>query len=312
MTSFVDYIFHRSPTCPQCRERCDISFIKRIYFDFAPDEPRPSTSKAAIEWDARKRELERALRSEGETEDTIRQLLGVIDDESMRTEEYTNQLADFDAQSEEISKLKSLIEDSSEDYKSLIGTIDELHGKIATLEEAVQEERRRNLHLHAENHDKDVELGEIAVKLQSIEHTLELTEKQRDRLTEKANQAEWDNIQNVNVIEILTSESRNKTTEILQLQFKYDYTNAKLESLEEIVRVQKTEGDRLLQEMHALFGNCVPVKNMLFDRMLKEMKCGKVFARNGDSNAVAPYCGNMKEWRFMIVPLLSTFPIDFK
>lgn len=303
MTSFVDYIGHRSPTCPQCRERCDISFIKRTYFDFAPDEPKPSTSRAAIEWDTRKRELERVLRSEGEAEDTIRQLLEVIDDESMRTEEYTNQLADFDAQSEEISKLKSLIEESSEVDKSLLDTIDELNEKIATLEEALQEERRRNLHLHADNHDKEVELGEIAIKLQSIEHTLESTEQQRDRVTEKANQAEWNNIQNANAIEILTAQGQEKSRELLQLQLKFDYANAKLESLEEIVRDQKTQEDRFLQKMHALFG-----EHFLSDRMLKEMNCGKVFSKNGLSTAVAPFCGNIKEWRFMVVPLLSTFP----
>lgn len=309
-TLFYDYNICRSPTCPQCRERCDISFIKRLYFDFAPDEPTPSTSKAAVDRDVRNLELENVLRMEGETEDTIRQLFELIEDESMRTEEYTNQLGDFDAQNEEISKLKSLIDDSSEDYKSFIGTIDDLNGKIATLEEALQDERRRNLSLHANNHDLEVKLTEFAVKLQSIENTLTLAEQKREYAEQKANQSNWEKVQNENAIAVLNAGCEQKLSELMSLQVRFDANNRELKTLKKIVRDQKREEDLLLRKLHTLIGNFAHAKNFLTIQMIKQINGGKVFAKDGDSDAIAPFCGNISDWRFMIVPVLGTYPVD--
>lgn len=283
-----------------------------MYFDFAPDEPRPSTSKAVIEREVRKRELENALRNDGETEDTIRQLFQQIDDESFRTEEYTNQLGDFDAQSEEISKLKSLLEDSSEDYKNFIQTIDDLNGKISALEEALQDEKRRYLSVHADNHAKEMKLTELTIELQSVAATLTLAQQQRDRAEQKANNSAWENIQHVNTIAILQSQHQDKSGELLLLQTQSDLANYELEKLKKTDRDQKTESDRLMLQVHALIANCVPTKNLLLDQMLKQMNGGKVFAKISDSDAVAPYCGAINSWRYMIVPILDTFPVGQK
>lgn len=283
-----------------------------MYFDFTPDEAKPSTSQAAAERDARKRELETVLRNDGESEDTIRQLFQQIDDESFRTEEYTNQLGDFDAQSEEISKLKSLLEDSSEDYKNFIQTIDELNGKISTLVEALHEEKRRYLILHADNHAKELKLTELTGELQCVGKTLTSSLQQRDRAEQKANQSAWENIQNENTIAILQSQYQDKSGELLLLQTQFDFANYELTKMKKTVRDQKTESDRIMWKVHALIGDCVPTKNLLLDQMLKQMNGGREFAKISDSDAVAPYCGYIKNWRYMIVPILDTFPVAHK
>lgn len=302
--TFLSENCHRSPTCPQCRDECDISFIKRLYLDFAPEEPTPSTSRAAAELDARKMELQRALRMDGETEETIRQLLEQIDQESFRTEEYTNQLGDFDAQSEEISKLKSQIEDSSEDYKNFIATIDDLNEKIAVSDAALQDEKRLN-------HARQVELNEFAIKLQSIEDTLIATQTQRDRAEQKAYQSESQKLQSEHRITVLQTECENTAGELNWCRLQLESTNHDLEELKKLYREQKAKGDRLWMKVHTLIGDCVPNKNLLIDQMLKQMNGGKVYARNGDSKAIAPFCGDIKNWRFMIVPILDKFSFGF-
>lgn len=249
------------------------------------------------------------MRNDGETEDTIRQLFQQIDDESFRTEEYTNQLGDFDAQSEEISKLKSLLEDSSEDYKNFIQTIEDLNGKISTLEETLQEEKRRYLSLHADNHAKELKLNELMMELQAVGKTLALSQQQCERAEQKANQSTWENIQNENTVAILHSQFQDKSGELLLLQTQFDFVTYELEKLKKTNRDQKIESDRLMGKVHTLIGNCVPTKNLLLDQMLKQMNGGKLFAKISDSDAVAPYCGSIKNWRYMIVPILDTFPV---
>lgn len=273
-----------------------------MYFDFAPDEPKPSTSRAAIEQNARKIELQRALRMDGETEDTIRQLFEQIDGEAFRIEEYTNQLGDFDAQSEEISKLKSLLEDNNDINKNLLETIDDLNMKIATLDETLKDEKRRNLSLHADNCATQVELNLLTAKIQSVENVLAVTQKQCERAEQKVIESEWQNIQNENLIAELRSQFKCKSDEFIHFTDSY---NCKVEGLKRIVRDQKAEEEKIWRKVHAMIGNCVPTKNVWIDQMLKQMNAGKAFARNGDSAALVPYCGNIINWRFILVPILS-------
>lgn len=228
----------------------------------------------------------------------------------MNNKEYINQLGEFDTQSEEISKLKSLLEDNAEDFKNCIATIDDLNGKNYALEEILEDEKRRNWDLRTENHVMEEKLNELTVKLQSAEDALTSAQEHRDLAEQKANKAEWEYD---TFVGSLRSQSKDFLTVLMQLRGETDSKcrqlmevkqvteecmraatqmntgfDLQIEKLRQIDRKLQTTENRLSQKMHPVIDDCVSILQSLPTKEIPgEMTEGEACDRNDDGYSIA-------------------------
>lgn len=102
-------------------------------------------------------------------EETIKILLEHIDEDAWKTEEMDNHLAEFDARNEELSKVKSIVDEQSETSKTILTAFDSILIENERLAQVNHEQEHQFVNLQRMN-------GELMRQVQQMEETIRMNQ----------------------------------------------------------------------------------------------------------------------------------------
>lgn len=287
--------FNRSPTCPQCRRNCPLGDGSRIFLDFAEDNVLATTSTRVSPIHSP------ANQANQNHEETIKILLDHIDEDSWKTEEMDNHLAEFDARSEELSKTKSIMEEQSETSKSILTALDSILDENERLQQENHAKEHENANLRMMNRDLGVQLQQIEEQIRVNDQNVRGLREQLEKVERESNAHQWSISLKDNEIQDLNRINQSKVTEMNIL-------------CDQITQLKLSCAGQA-KEVKNVFSVFQPMINYGIKQILQRLKQLKhlsenaqLESENNDIRSVVPFCGSIEEWDFMLVPVIKKRP----
>lgn len=266
--------------------------------DFADDEnlAAPSTRVSPI-LNQRNNDVAQAQ------EETIKILLNHIDDDSWKTEEMDNHLAEFDARSEELSKAKSIVEEQSEMSKTILTAFDNILVENERLQQSSHEKDHQNNNLRLMNTDLRTQLQQFDENIRENEHNIQVLRGQLEKAEVKANSFQFDVNKKNNEIKDLQDANRLNATEV----------NILCDQIKELKMTGIKQKDQLGNFTAMVQAVC---KQNVPQKMLQRLKCSMQTAENdktqhdtkiSDDRSIVPYSGAIENWDYIMIPVLKNF-----
>lgn len=239
-----------------------------------------------------------------ENEETIRTLLQQIDEDSWKNEEYFNHLAEFDSHSEELSKLKSNLDECCEDNKAIFAALDQMLLENDQMKETCFGLQRDNDRLHRDFAEAMEEQDRTEARIKEADDRIKLLNEQLEKTEKLANGYQWEVVQRRNLIDDLEEKFRNSELEIVLLK-------DAIGNLQSQLKKKEVDHRKDMANYREVIGTiCKQNIGQKLLRVLKTKSCSTECNGNDNSpssQAVAPYCGLIQNWDFMIVPVLKGF-----
>lgn len=284
---------NRSPTCPQCRRNCQLGEGSRIFLDFAEDEFLATTS-------VRVSPIHGPPNPANQNhEETIKILLDHIDEDSWKTEEMDNQLAEFDARSEELSKTKSIMEEQSETSKTILTALDSILVENERLEQENYITKHENANLRKMNGDLGVQLQQLEEQIRVNDYNVRVLREQSEKVERESNAHQWSISLKDNKIRDLERINQSKVSEmnilcdqITELKLSYADQAEEIKNIFSMFQtmIKQNFGTKMLQRLK---------------QPKKAIEIAQQESQNSDIRSVVPFCGSIEEWDFMLVPFIK-------
>lgn len=205
-------------------------------------------------------------------------------------EQIDNHMADFDGHSEEISMLRSMVDEHSENTKDSLTALDEAVVRCQVLEDSFKIKADELNMLTARYNDTQNELQLCQMQIRGKDHNLEVL---HDRLTK------------------LTNTNDECDQLIAELNHKINIghaENTKLtQSLQVLHRVHKDEMLDVWKNMPTL--SKATIRKQIFAHRMKNICQNRLqamaFPSVTNERAVVPYTGNIESWDLMVLPKLK-------
>lgn len=261
--------------------------------DFAEDEFLASTSTRVSPIHGP------AIQVNQNHEETIKILLDHIDEDSWKTEEMDNHLAEFDARSEELSKTKSIMEEQSETSKTILTALDSVLVENERLEQENHAKEHENANLRRMNGDLGSQLQELEEHIRVNDHNVRVLREQLEKVEKESIAHQWSISLKDNEIRELERTNRSKVTEMNIL-------------CDQIAQLKHSCAGQA-EEIKNIFSVCQSmIKQSFGTKMLQRLKQSKKVSenaqqesQNNDIRSVVPFCGSIEEWDFMLVPVIK-------
>lgn len=254
--------------------------------DFADDELLASSTARITSMPNRDADKSKDL------EETLKVLIEHIDADSWKTEEIDNNMVDFDSHSEEISTLRSLIDEHSENTKDSLMALDDAIDRYEQKEHALEAKSQELDTLTVRFNELQHEIQLCQLQLRGKDHNLEVLNEQlaKSKIALDDNQAVMGELnRKVNAAHI-----ENGTLD-RKLQMVHRIHNDEIAELYTNMPVVHKTAIR-----KRLFGSQMNAKMHWIESLQMA-----VDPNNNDERSLVPYTGHIESWDFMMVPKLK-------
>lgn len=224
-------------------------------------------------------------------EETLKVLIEHIDSDSWKTEEVDNNMIDFDTHSEEISMLRSMIDEHSENTKDSLTALDDAIARYESQEHALMEKSQELNALSARYDELQNEIQLCRLQLRGKDHNLAVLDEQLAK-----NKSALDE-------QLMVTD---------ELNCKVNAANAENGALNKKLRMAHRIHNAVIGELYANMSamNKTAIRNRLFGSQMKaRMRQVNGGQMAGDpinnERSVVPYTGHIESWDFMMVPKLK-------
>lgn len=274
-----------SETCPSCRQITRFDQIRQVYLDFADDELLASSTARIASLPSRDTEKSKDL------EETLKVLIEHIDADSWKTEEIDNNMVDFDTHSEEISMLRSMIDEHSENTKDSLTALDDAIARYESQEHALLEKSQELNALSDRYNELQNEIQLCHLQLRGKDHNLAVLDEQLAKTKSALDE------------QLMVAD---------ELHRKVNTANGENGALNKKLRMAHRIHSVVIAELYANMSamNKTAIRNRWFgsqmNARLSQFNGGQMSGDpNNNERSVVPYTGHIESWDFMMVPKLK-------